>query len=62
MLDVNGKSASYCFSIRWFLYFEKPSQEINGSPDELLKSETRLVMKFYVDFLCFHLCSVGRNI
>jgi len=29
---------------------------------ELHKSETRLVVKFYLDFFVFHLCSVSLNI
>jgi len=35
------------------LYFENFSTKISGSPDEFYKSETRLVVKFYLDFLCF---------
>jgi len=34
---------------------------MSGLPDELHKSETRLVVTFYLDFLCFHLCSEGLN-
>jgi len=29
------------------------SQEIRGSPGELHKSETRLVVKFYLDFYAY---------
>jgi len=52
--------ANYYFSIWCFLYFAIFFfSRDNGSPDELHKSKTRLVVKFYLDFLCFHLCSVG---
>jgi len=37
------------------MYFENFSQEISGSLDELHKSETWLVVKFYLEFLCFYL-------
>jgi len=40
----------------------KFSQEISDSHDELHKSETRLVVKFYLNLLYFHLFSVGLNI
>jgi len=46
------------FQFGIFVFMNFFSQEISGSPDELYKNETRLVVKFYLDFLCFYLCSV----
>jgi len=41
------------FQFGVFLYFVKYFLEISGSPDELHKSETRLVVKFYLNFYVF---------
>jgi len=36
--------------------------EFNVGTEILRAKLHRLVVKFYLDFLCFHLCSVGLNI
>jgi len=47
----NGKLASYCFQLA--VVFVNLSPEISGSTDEFHKSETWLVVKFYLNFYVF---------